>query len=200
MGLAASAHRGRGRPRAAMEVSIREAVWSLLASKGYDGLTFEGVAALACCSRGSLYRRHSSKIDLIETVLYETSGPIQPLIPEDVAPRDALLLHARGFRAYMDGFPGKATLSIMEAAARLPELAIIADRHKFEGRKVYYTVFLRIVPDLSEADLSFVFETYVGMFQQHLAILQADLSDRDLERLVDCTIFLLRRCAGSPPL
>jgi AcrR family transcriptional regulator len=59
-----------GRPRSAeADLAIREATLDLLASHGYADLTMSGVAAAAGVSTATLYRRWSSKLDLVMDVL-----------------------------------------------------------------------------------------------------------------------------------
>lgn len=59
-----------GRPRSAeADAAIREATIDLLADAGYANLTMSGVAATAGVSTATLYRRWSSKIDLVVDVL-----------------------------------------------------------------------------------------------------------------------------------
>ncbi len=59
-----------GRPRsAAADEAIREATRDLLADEGYAGLTMSGVASRAGVSTATLYRRWSSKVDLVVAVL-----------------------------------------------------------------------------------------------------------------------------------
>jgi AcrR family transcriptional regulator len=59
-----------GRPRSAeADLAIREATLDLLASHGYADLTMSGVAAAAGVSTATLYRRWSSKLELVIDVL-----------------------------------------------------------------------------------------------------------------------------------
>ena len=59
-----------GRPRSPeADLAIREATLELLATHGYAELTMSGVAAAAGVSSATLYRRWSSKLDLVIDVL-----------------------------------------------------------------------------------------------------------------------------------
>lgn len=56
----------RGRPRdAQLQERIVDAVNSLLSEQGYDGVTFEEVARRCGASKASLYRRWSTKRDMV---------------------------------------------------------------------------------------------------------------------------------------
>ena len=59
-----------GRPRSlAADEAIRDATLELLATEGYANLTMSGVAAQAGVSTATLYRRWTSKLDLVIAVL-----------------------------------------------------------------------------------------------------------------------------------
>ncbi|HEX2850525.1 MAG TPA: TetR/AcrR family transcriptional regulator [Acidimicrobiales bacterium] len=61
---------GRGRPRsAAVDDAIRDATLALLAEVGYAHLTTSAVATRAGVSTATLYRRWSSKLDLVVATL-----------------------------------------------------------------------------------------------------------------------------------
>jgi AcrR family transcriptional regulator len=60
----------RGRPRStAADAAILDAVLRLLASEGYGGLTMEGVAAAAGVGKTTVYRRYSSKPDMVTAAI-----------------------------------------------------------------------------------------------------------------------------------
>src|SRR5262249_5979605 len=58
--------RSRGRPRSeAADRAILDASVDLLANRGLSGLTLEGVAERAGCSKATIYRRWPSKLHLV---------------------------------------------------------------------------------------------------------------------------------------
>src|SRR5689334_3013259 len=64
----------RGRPRSAeADQAIAEATLELLAEKGWAGLTMNGVAHRAGVSTATLYRRYSSKEDLVCAAMHESN-------------------------------------------------------------------------------------------------------------------------------
>lgn len=189
--------RGRGRPRdAEKDVAIRDAAWEILADKGYEGLTFEGVAEMTGCSRATLYRRFASKLALVEAILFETSRAVEPEIALNAAPRDILIAHASACAHYMSGSRGRAILSITESAARLPELGRATLRHMTGEQEYYYREFRRLMPDgVSAETLAFAFDTLVGTVIYHVAIRRRALAASDIVLLVDQAIAVLRaRC------
>jgi AcrR family transcriptional regulator len=70
----------RGRPRSeAADRAILDASVELLASHGLAGLTLEGVAERAGCSKATIYRRWPSKLHLV----FETVSRLPPLPEPD---------------------------------------------------------------------------------------------------------------------
>jgi AcrR family transcriptional regulator len=66
-----------GRPRdPELEQRLLAAAWSLLTSEGYDALTLTKVAAKASAHRTDVYRRWSSKVQLVVDVLTEHLPPV----------------------------------------------------------------------------------------------------------------------------
>lgn len=65
----------RGRPRSeSAGQAIRDAARSLLASEGFEGLTFEAVAARAGVAKTTVYRRYADRTALVVDVAQEIAG------------------------------------------------------------------------------------------------------------------------------
>lgn len=187
--------RGRGRPRdAETDRAILGATWRVLAEKGYDGLTFDAVAETAGCSRTTLYRRFSSKIELVEAMLFETSRGVEPVLPADADPRAALVAHASALALFLGDERGRAMLTIIESASRTPDLHVATLRHMVGEREFYYAALRRLTAGpQSEERLSFIFDTLVGGIVYHIAIRRQALTPTQIEALVDSAIALLDR-------
>jgi AcrR family transcriptional regulator len=69
MGTNADVPVRRRRRGAALETALLEAAWTELAESGYDALTFDAVAARAGTSRPALYRRWSTKQELVRAAI-----------------------------------------------------------------------------------------------------------------------------------
>ncbi|ABQ71188.1 TetR/AcrR family transcriptional regulator [Rhizorhabdus wittichii] len=184
--------RARGRPRdSGKDAAIREAAWRILAERGFDGLTFEGVAELASCSRATLYRRYASKVELVAAVLYETSRSIEPTVPADAQPRDILIAHATAAALYMSGDRGQALLNLTMATFRLPELASATESFGENEREYYLRELRRLRPGATEATLAFACDTLIGGILYHATFRQRSLASGEIARLVDGAIALL---------
>ncbi len=79
----------RGRPRSAgVGDAIKAAAWELLAEKGYDSLTMDDVIASAGCGRNTVYRRYSSKRELILSLFQDMYHDDLPAMGPDDDPRE----------------------------------------------------------------------------------------------------------------
>jgi AcrR family transcriptional regulator len=110
-----------------LEHALYDATLDELAAVGYGGLTMEGIAARARTGKAALYRRWSSKHDLVQAALHYALPPL-PQPRTDRSARDNLL---SVFTAHCDVLAGKTafpSLAIMGQLIHEPELrAIFAD-------------------------------------------------------------------------
>jgi AcrR family transcriptional regulator len=80
----------RGRPRnLAADRQILDAVRTLLAEHGYSALTIEGVAARAGVAKSTVYRRWTTKADLVVDAVVDTLAPLFDASP-GASPEDLL--------------------------------------------------------------------------------------------------------------
>jgi AcrR family transcriptional regulator len=191
----------RGRPRAPeTDESIRQAVWTTLATVGYEGLTFEGVAALAGCSRATLYRRFRSRFDLVADTVHTTLDATEPTVLEDLAnqsPRENLIWHARASSEFMSEGRGRALMSLSEAGTRDPELTALMDRREQRAKDFIYPEFRRLRSGVTQEKMAFAFDTLVGSILYHVTLRNRVLSTKQIEALVDCTIAIVRDETGT---
>jgi len=184
--------RGRGRPRnEEKDVAIAEATWRLLAEKGYEGLTFEGVAEFAECSRSTLYRRFANKAELVEATLGQTSRRIEPKTDGSMTPREVLLAHAHALCTYMAGPRGPAMLRLSVSAEYHVDLAAALARHGANEQAFYLRELDRARPGTAEQVRNFAFNSLIGAVIFQVAVLRASLTDRQIERIVDDALAML---------
>ncbi|MFQ6227956.1 TetR/AcrR family transcriptional regulator [Nocardia sp. NPDC002869] len=113
-----------GRPRdGRVDAALLEAAAQLIAERGYGALTLQAVADTAGSSRPALYRRYSSRADLVVSVLIERYG-LQPG-SEDLGGIEAELLaiqqHQR--ELFNDPLLRRAVPGLLEELGRTPEVA-----------------------------------------------------------------------------
>src|SRR6185437_16736466 len=117
------AHRSRRRGEV-LERALYEATLAELTSVGYGGLTMEGIAARARTGKAALYRRWTSKHDLVQAAL-EHAVPTLPAPKPGRSARENLLAVFIAHRDVLAGktlFPG---LDIMGQLLHEPELRAI---------------------------------------------------------------------------
>jgi AcrR family transcriptional regulator len=112
-----------GRPRSeAADAAIQEATIELLARAGYANLTMSGVAAEAGVSTATLYRRWSSKLELVIATFVARSG--ERTLPDKGSLRDDLIAV---LRELVDRFEttasGRIVRGLIDETGRNPELA-----------------------------------------------------------------------------
>jgi AcrR family transcriptional regulator len=110
-----------------LEDALYDATLAELAAVGYGGLTMEGIASRARTGKAALYRRWSSKHDLVQAALLYALPPL----PEPRADRSARENLVAVLAAHCDVIAGKTAfpgLAIMNQLIHEPELrAIFAD-------------------------------------------------------------------------
>jgi AcrR family transcriptional regulator len=121
--------RPRGRPRrAAAREAIIESTLALLAERGFQTTTIEAIATRAGVGRNTIYRRWSSKEELIADALDELAAPLD--VREDGDLRSRLLERIRDFvRIFADPLFGRLLPGVLGELQRNPEFArVYADR------------------------------------------------------------------------
>ena len=80
--LEEAAAKGPGRPRdPEADRAILEATIEILGEEGYEGLSIEGVAARAGVGKTTIYRRWTSKAELVVAAIQRYKSPADPSPP-----------------------------------------------------------------------------------------------------------------------
>jgi AcrR family transcriptional regulator len=128
-GEAEDHRRGPRRRGDALLEAIFEATLAELAESGYNELTMERVANRAKASKGSLYRRWSSRVELVVDAMHH-ARPYDLDEPDTGNTREDLLRMMRNLAGVHSGPPGEASQGIMIEVLRHPEL-LQAVRNRF---------------------------------------------------------------------
>ena len=102
MSLSGESLGNRRRRGEELEKALLDAAWAELQERGYDALTFEAVAARAETSRAVLYRRWSTKAELVRAAIVEGMKVGRPTIPDTGSLREdtiEMLRRMNGSRA-----------------------------------------------------------------------------------------------------
>ncbi|WP_165401546.1 TetR/AcrR family transcriptional regulator [Herbihabitans rhizosphaerae] len=132
----------RGRPRdTSVDAALLRAAVELLAENGYGALTIEAVATRAGVGKPALYRRWSTKEELVVAALGAHVAP-----PRDTATGDArkdLRAMLGGLARHLSGPAGGAVFGVHVAADGNPELTEVLRERYLAPRAVVLTEIVR---------------------------------------------------------
>lgn len=113
---------GPGRPRSERaDHAILQAALTIVAERGYDGLTMEGIAGRAGVAKTTVYRRWSNRDEVLEAASESFVREIG--VPDTGAIRTDLLELLRGAVRVYQGLPGRVMPGLVSAMALSPDLA-----------------------------------------------------------------------------
>jgi AcrR family transcriptional regulator len=186
---------GRQRKRGAeLERAIKDAAIAELASVGYGNVTIESVAARAQTGKASIYRRWSTKQELVMDALDALlSGPLlspQELqLDDSISTRDALLTLVQRISELMMGRGGDAMRSIMGESLRDAAFCAVFEGDFFDPRKRAVIRLLergvRRGEVRADAVLTLVPEMLAGTLLHRIVIRRRSISQDELVELVD---------------
>jgi AcrR family transcriptional regulator len=112
-----------GRPRDAKnDTAILEATTAILFEKGYAGLTIDGVAAAAGVSRPTIYRRWSSKPELVIAAMAHRTGLVVPVPNTGSIRRDLMAVQRHQIKEFNNPHSRRVTSGLVADVAADPEL------------------------------------------------------------------------------
>jgi AcrR family transcriptional regulator len=122
---AGSDHRKASRRRGdTLHAAIYEATLAELVEVGYAELTMQRIASRARASKGSLYRRWSSRAELVVDAVRQRA-PVVLEVPETGSVRGDVLGFLRGVADVLNGPAGEAVRGLMIEAMGDPELRAV---------------------------------------------------------------------------
>ncbi|UGQ10292.1 TetR/AcrR family transcriptional regulator [Yinghuangia sp. ASG 101] len=193
-------HRHLPRRRGAvLEQAIREGVLDELAERGYNGLTFEGVAARAGTGKSTLYRRWADKPTMVVDCLSAAMpAPDAHCLHGDLREDLVTVLHA--YALACAGVAGVALRAVCGEAPRCPELEHLWRERVAEPRlEVIREVVQRAIehgearPGATERECLLTGPAMVG--QIYMATDEAPTLD-DVARVVDHVIMPMIEARG----
>ncbi|MEI8407654.1 MULTISPECIES: TetR-like C-terminal domain-containing protein [unclassified Kribbella] len=184
--------RHRPRVEGGREEEILDATVTVVAELGYDRLTMDAVATAAKASKATLYRRWSTKADLVVDAISRAKGC--PL-PEDVdtgSLRGDLISMSCGDGGFTDEMPMSVIAGLVTALHRDPELQkafqerFLAPRLDLT-RKVYERAVAR-GEIAAEVDVELLSVTLPAVIVHHAYILGVPPTDELILRVIDHVI------------
>ncbi len=176
--------------------AIYEATLEELTAVGYADLKMEHVANRARASKGSLYRRWSSRAELVVDAIHHTI-PSCAERPDTGSVREDLLGCLRGFATLLNGPSGEAIRGLMAETMRNPDLMkVVRIRFIDPGVNLFLEVLRRgavrgevraTAPSPRIASLG------PDLLREHFMVHRTPIPDRVLIEIVDEVIIPLIR-------
>ena len=194
---AAVDHRKGPRRRGdALYAAIFEATLAELTAVGYAELTMEHVAHRAHASKGSLYRRWSSRAELVADAVHHTlPGCAEP--PDTGSVREDVLACLRGFATLLNGASGEAVRGLIAETIRNPDLMeVIRIRFIDPSVNLFLDVLRRgaVRGEVRAAALTpRIASVGPDLLRQYFLVHCTPISDRVLIEIVDDVIIPLIR-------
>jgi AcrR family transcriptional regulator len=174
-----------------LEDALYNAALAELAAVGYGGLTMEGIAARARTGKAALYRRWSSKHDLVLAALMYALPPVPEPRPDRSARENllAILVAHCDLVAGKTAFPG---LRIMNQLLHEPELrAIFADAVVRPRLRIMESVLeAGVANDEIDAETVTPYTARVGtaLINQQVLLTGTPPNKRQLAQIVDTVV------------
>jgi len=180
-----------GRPRdPACDAAILQATLDLFAEHGYSGVSMDGVAARAGVGKATIYRRYSSKAELVVEAV-RCGAQLEDRLPDTGDLRADLISMMRPLLDRLRGDDAKAMVMFAVERLREPELAEEFDRSVIGKKREHIRHLVRSaiergdLPADSDADL---IAEAPGAFLWHHAIYNLPMDDALLGRIVDLVL------------
>jgi AcrR family transcriptional regulator len=184
-----------------MDPRVLEAARQLLVERGFDAATVQAIAERSGVHASAIYRRWSSRIEIIEQAVFPGFAPVT------VRPTGDLRRDLRRFvRAYISAFsapPARAAMPGLLAAYQSARRSGAAETWLAVSTRPLFLDILREAPSGSvdpAVDPDDVFDVLLGAILARTLVPTIVHRNRPIERLVDLMLRLVRPAgvAASP--
>ena len=177
---------------------VHEAVIAQLAEVGFERLSIPDVAVRAGVNKTSIYRRWSTKADLVRAALEVSMGNAGAAISKGELRRD--LVAAAGLAATFVQSPlGTAALRMLLAEGANPEVRELAgsmlQQRETDGPRELFNLAISRGELPPGADVQLILSTVAGALMQRAFIEQRQLKGAYIARLVDLVLY--GACSGK---
>ncbi|MER7459751.1 TetR/AcrR family transcriptional regulator [Micromonospora sp. NPDC126480] len=173
--------------RGEITTAIRRAVMQELAAVGYGRLSIEAVARRAGVGKTAIYRRWSSKLDLVLEVVSAAAGRRFPLPDTGGLRGDLEMVFLIMTRALGHPLAAQIVPDLLAEAARNPQIGqtlqrvLRANQRDIGGQVIGRAIARGELPP--DTDLDLAVDLIVGPLYWRLAVSRAPLAAEDLPRL-----------------
>jgi AcrR family transcriptional regulator len=184
--------RQRPRVEGGREEEILDATVALVAELGYDRLTMDAVAAAAKASKATLYRRWTTKAELVVDAISRAKGCPMPEDVDTGSLRGDLVSMACGDGGFTDELPMSVIAGLITALHRDDDLqTAFRERFLAPRQELVANVYARAVergeigPD---ADVELLSMTLPAIIVHHAYVLGLEPNDELVLRVIDHVI------------
>ena len=185
----------------ALHAAIFEATLDELTAVGYAELKMEHVANRARASKGSLYRRWSSRAELVADAVHHTL-PSCAERPDTGSVREDLLGCLRGFATLLNGPSGEAIRGLMADTIRNPDLMEVVRVRFVEPGVGLFLEVLRRGAARGEVRAEALTPRFASLgpdlLRQYFMIHHSPIPERVLIEIVDEVVLPLVRATPEP--
>lgn len=184
-----SASRHRPRVEGGREEEILDATVALVAELGYDRLTMDAVATAAKASKATLYRRWSSKAELVVDAVSRAKGCPLPDEVDTGSLRGDLIAMSCDEGGFTDELPMSVMAGLLTALHRDGDLQV-AFKERFLAPRLAITnrVYARAVERgeiAAGVDVELLAQTLPALIIHHAFILGIEPTDELIVRVID---------------
>jgi Transcriptional regulator len=167
--------------------AIREALVHELAEVGYGRLSIEAVARRAGVAKTAVYRRWSSKLQMVLDVVSSVAGEKLPLVDTGSLRGDLEVILKIVARALRHRLASQIIPDLLAEAARTPEIAESLEKLLRAQQRSVGEQLVSLARERGElsgvVDPDLVVDLIVGPLYWRLAISRTPLSGKDLSRM-----------------
>jgi len=173
--------------RGEITTAIRRALMHELAAAGYGRLSIEAVARRAGVGKTAVYRRWSSKLELVLEMVSEVAGRRLPLPDTGSLRGDLEMLLRIAARALQHPLASQIIPDLLAEAARNPQIAATLQQAMQVNQRAIGEVLIGRAIDRGElspgTDPDEAFDLIVGPIYWRLAVARTPLSTTQVPRL-----------------
>ena len=161
-----------GRPRSPeRDAAILDAALVEYGEHGFDGMSIEAVAARACASKATIYRRYDSKVALVAAA-FQHAGAQRPIVSTGTLAGDVELVLRHLVDLTLDPVHGPGLRHIVGDGLRNPELGVVYAAFVRQRRSMTHALLLAAIERgelRADVDLEVATDAIGGpIFYRHL--------------------------------
>jgi AcrR family transcriptional regulator len=172
---------------ARVQAAVFEATFQLLEEGGYEGLSMASIAERAGVHETSLYRRWTTKEQLVLDAVNRRVAQEIP-VPDTGALRSDLVAVLRSLQLFLQSRVGQAMFQTAVATLHVPELRAFRQEHWRQRRAHLQILFERAIArgEVSpQVDSQLLLETLSGIMYMRLFVVNEPVDEMLPERVVD---------------